>query len=85
MQAYELLRVDLPAEEAMLAAAAPPGLLEHAHLRWEQRHKRAKVRHTSLSELAHGQSADIGLWLEYLSWPGKVCSAAIDCYLGSRG
>ena len=69
MQAYELLRVDLPAEEAMLAAAAPPGLLEHARLRWAQRHKQAVVRHTSLSELARGQNADMGLGLECLSWP----------------
>ena len=34
MQAYELLCLDMPAEQAALAAAAPPGLLDAARARW---------------------------------------------------
>ncbi|KAK9831432.1 hypothetical protein WJX81_004289 [Elliptochloris bilobata] len=33
-QAYELLRLDVPADEAVLAAAAPPGLLNAARANW---------------------------------------------------
>ena len=36
-QAYKLLRIDMPAEEVQLAAAAPPGLLDAARARWAQR------------------------------------------------
>lgn len=60
MQAYELLRVDLPAEEAVLAAAAPLGLLEHARARRAQRLKQTDVRHTSLSRLQPLGNADLG-------------------------
>ena len=35
-QAYELLRLDLPAEGPALAAAAPAGLLDAARARWVQ-------------------------------------------------
>ena len=34
MQAYELLCLDMPAEQAVLAAAAPPGLLDAARAVW---------------------------------------------------
>ena len=84
MQAFELLRVDLPAEEAMLAAAAPPGLLEHARLQWAQRRKQADVRHTSPSELARGQNADMGLGLEYLvTW--ALTEGSVQFSIGSSG
>ena len=36
-QAYELLCLDMPAEQAALAAAAPPGLLDAARARWAER------------------------------------------------
>ena len=36
MQAYELLCLDMPAEQAALAAAAPPGLLDAARARWAE-------------------------------------------------
>ena len=36
-QAYELLRIDVPAEQVQLAAAAPPGLLDAARARWARR------------------------------------------------
>ena len=34
MQAYKLLCLDMPAEQAVLAAAAPPGLLDAARAVW---------------------------------------------------
>ena len=36
MQAYELLCLDMPAEQAVLAAAAPPGLLDAARAVWAE-------------------------------------------------
>ena len=36
MQAYELLCLDMPAEQAALAAAVPPGLLDAARARWAE-------------------------------------------------
>ena len=41
MQAYELLCLDMPAEQAVLAAAAPPGLLDAARAVWAKAVPRA--------------------------------------------
>ena len=40
-QAYELLCLDMPAEEAVLAAAAPPGLLNAARAVWAEAARQA--------------------------------------------
>ena len=39
LQAYELLRIDMPAQEAELAAAALPGLLDVARTQWTRRNE----------------------------------------------
>ena len=47
MQAYELLCLYMPAEQAVLAAAAPPGLLDAARAVWAE----AVLRASSFSSL----------------------------------
>ncbi|KAK9831465.1 hypothetical protein WJX81_008090 [Elliptochloris bilobata] len=42
-QAYELLRLDMPAAEAALAAAAPPGLLDAARVKWAMQAQEGNV------------------------------------------
>ena len=46
-QAYELLCLDMPEEQAVLAGAAPPGLLDAARARWAE----AALRASSFSSL----------------------------------
>ena len=63
LQAYELQRLDMPAEQAVLAAAAPPGLLDAARATWAQAALRA-----SFPSLAHLQNLERPWSFERCCW-----------------
>lgn len=68
-QAYELLRLDLPAEGPALAAAAPAGLLDAARARWVQ-----VAREVTL---APGCSSELGLLPLHIRLAGQTLGSAL--------
>ena len=53
-QAYELLCLDMPAEQAVLAAAAPPGLLHAARAVWAEAALQASSCYLCVLQHSHG-------------------------------